>query len=86
MAETEFELFNNQLIQQLVGPQNANLKIIERELNVEIFTFGNQIRITGSDEATDRAKAAIDALYAKAGRGLAIGEQEVLAAVRISGA
>ena len=86
MAETEFELFNNQLIQQLVGPQNANLKIIERELNVEIFTFGNQIRITGSDEATDQAKAAIDALYAKAGRGLAIGEQEVLAAVRISGA
>lgn len=86
MAETEFELFNNQLIQQLVGPQNANLKIIERELNVEIFTFGNQIRITGSNEATDRAKAAIDALYAKAGRGLAIGEQEVLAAVRISGA
>ena len=86
MAETEFGLFNNQLIQQLVGPQNANLKIIERELNVEIFTFGNQIRITGSDEATDRAKAAIDALYAKAGRGLAIGEQEVLAAVRISGA
>ena len=86
MVETKFELFNNQLIQQLVGPQNANLKIIERELNVEIFTFGNQIRITGSDEATDRAKAAIDALYAKAGRGLAIGEQEVLAAVRISGA
>ena len=29
MAETELELFNNQLVQQLVGPQDGNLKIIE---------------------------------------------------------
>lgn len=41
MAEIEFELFNNQLVQQLVGPQDGNLKIIEKALGAEIAAFGN---------------------------------------------
>ncbi len=86
MAETELELFNNQLVQQLVGPQDGNLKIIEEALNVEIATFGNHIHIKGGDEAVGQAKSAIDSLYSKVSRGIEIGEQEVRAAVRISGA
>ena len=48
MAEIEFELFNNQLLQQMVGPNDSNLKVIEETLNVEIGTFGNHINIKGS--------------------------------------
>ncbi len=84
MAEIEFELFNNQLIQQLVGPQDSNLKIIEQALNVEISTFGNQIHITGNEDAVNQAKNTLDALYLKVSRGITIGEQEVLAAVRLN--
>ena len=51
MAEIEFELFNNQLVQQLVGPQDGNLKIIEKALGAEIAAFGNRIRISGDEEA-----------------------------------
>ena len=86
MAEIEFELFNNQLVQQLVGPQDGNLKIIEKALGAEIAAFGNRIRISGDEEAVRQAKNAIDALYSKVSRGIAVGEQEGLAAVRISGA
>ena len=86
MAEIEFELFNNQLVQQLVGPQDGNLKIIEKALGAEIAAFGNRIRISGDEEAVRQAKNAVDALYSKVSRGIAVGEQEVLAAVRISGA
>lgn len=85
MAETEFELFNNQLLQQVVGPSDGNLKLIEEALNVEIATFGNHISIKGEVEACKTAKEAINTLYGKVSRGIEIGEQEVKAAVRMSG-
>mgnify|MGYP001127965804 CR=1 FL=1 len=47
MAEVNFELYNNQLVQQLVGASDANLRLIEKILNVEISSFGNQINIKG---------------------------------------
>ena len=50
MAEIEFELFNNQFLQQLVGPNDENLKIIEEALKVEIATFGNRVTIKGNEE------------------------------------
>ena len=30
--EDTFELYNNQLVQQLIGPQDSNLKLIENML------------------------------------------------------
>ena len=77
MAEIEFELFNNQFLQQLVGVNDENLKIIEEALKVEIATFGNHVKIKGSDKNCKNAKEAIDALYSKASRGIDIGIHEV---------
>lgn len=84
MAEINFELYNNLLIQQLVGPQDSNLRLIEKILGVEISSFGNQISIKGSQDMIDQAKTAIDVLYNKVSKGIEIGEQEVKAAVRMS--
>lgn len=84
MAEINFELYNNQLVQQLVGPQDANLKLIEQLLNVTIGSFGNQITIQGNGETVEQARTAIDMLYNKLSRGIDITEQEVKAAVRMS--
>lgn len=85
MAEINFELFNNNLVQQLVGPQDGNLRLIEKILGVEIGSFGNQMNIKGSAEAIEQAKTAIDVLYNKVSRGISINEEEVKAAIRISG-
>ena len=85
MAEINFELFNNNLVQQLVGPQDGNLRLIEKILGVEIGSFGNQMNIKGSAEAIEQAKTAIDVLYNKVSKGIAINEEEVKAAIRISG-
>ena len=56
MAEVNFELYNNQLVQQLVGASDANLRLIEKILNVEISSFGNQINIKGSQDAVDQVE------------------------------
>lgn len=85
MAEVCFELFNNQLVQQLVGETDANLRLIEKMLNVEILSFGNQITVKGSAGDVECAKNAVEILYNKASKGIEIGEQEVKAAVRMSG-
>ena len=84
MAEINFELCNNLLVQQLVGPQDSNLRLIEKILAVEIGSFGNQINIKGNQDAIDQAKTAIDVLYHKVSKGIDIGEEEVKAAVRMS--
>ncbi len=85
MAEISFELFNNILVQQLVGPQDDNLRLIEKMTGTEISSFGNQINIKGNQDAINLAKNAIDALYNKVSRGIEIGEEEVKAAVRMNG-
>ncbi len=85
MAELSFELFNNQLLKVLVGVNDENIRLIERMLNVEILSFGNQITVRGSSADIENAKTAMDILYEKASKGHIIGEQEVKAAVRICG-
>jgi phosphate starvation-inducible PhoH-like protein len=85
MAELSFELFNNQLLKALVGVNDENVRLIEKMLNVEILSFGNQVTIKGSAKDIENAKTAIDVLYEKASKGQTIGEQEVKAAVRICG-
>ena len=86
MAEINLELYNNHLVQQVVGPQDSHLRLLEKLLNVEISSFGNQIKITGNKEAAVQAQTAIDILYHKVGKNIDINEEEVKAAVRISGA
>jgi len=83
MAELNFELFNNQLVKVVVVAHDENMRLIEKMLNVEILSFGNQLTIKGANGDIENAKTAIDILYEKASKGHVIGEQEVKAAVRI---
>ena len=84
MAELSFELFNNQLLKVVVGVNDENMRLVEKMLNVEILSFGNQITIKGANDV-ENAKTAINILYEKASKGHVVGEQEVKAAVRICG-
>ena len=85
MAELSFELFNNQLLKVVVGVNDENMRMVEKMLNVEILSFGNQITIKGAANDVENAKTAINILYEKASKGHVVGEQEVKAAVRICG-
>lgn len=85
MAELSFEFFNNQLLKVVVGVNDENMRLVEKMLNVEILSFGNQITIKGAANDVENAKTAINILYEKASKGHVVGEQEVKAAVRICG-
>ena len=85
MAELSFELFNNQLLKVVVGVNDENMRLVEKMLNVEILSFGNQITIKGAANDVENAKTAINILYEKASKGHVVGDQEVKAAVRICG-
>lgn len=61
------------------------MRLVEKMLNVEILSFGNQITIKGAANDVENAKTAINILYEKASKGHVVGEQEVKAAVRICG-
>ncbi len=84
MAELNFELFNNTLVQQLVGPQDSNLRLIEKITGIEISSFGNQMTLKGEAQAIEQAQTAINVLYNKVSRGIEITEQEVQAALRMT--
>ena len=73
MAEISFELFNNQLLKVVVGVNDENIRLIERMLNVEVLSFGNQITIKGAAGDVENAKTAIDILYEKASKGRIVG-------------
>ena len=50
-ATKEILIENNDLIPDLFGTHDLNLKLIEKKFNVRIFARGNQINVTGSPDS-----------------------------------
>ena len=67
----------------LFGEYDRHLARLEQSLGVSIATRGNQLAITGSPEAAEAAQQALDALYERLKKGLAVDNSEVDAAVRM---
>ncbi|MBQ3573771.1 MAG: PhoH family protein, partial [Clostridia bacterium] len=66
-----------ELVINLFGSFDQNVRLIEKELDVAIINRGSDIKIGGEPENVDRAISAINALLSIASRGEQIGEQEV---------
>jgi phosphate starvation-inducible PhoH-like protein len=76
---------DNTLVQQLVGPHNANLARLEQRLGVALHGHGNTIVIEGDEDAAGRAVAALQRLYERLERGLVVDAGEVDGAARLAG-
>lgn len=59
------------------GSFDENIKIIEQELSVTIINRGNELKITGDVEASDKAARTLEGLLQLASRGESIDEQRV---------
>ena len=82
MLELVFD--DNTLIAELFGPNNEHLNRIEHALGVRINSFGNQITIEGSADATQQAQEAFDALWDRLEKDLPVTDSDVAAALRIA--
>lgn len=75
---------DNYLAMSLFGPHHAHLAQLEAGFDVSIHPRGNEVTISGPDEAVDRAEKAMGALYARLESGLQVGPQEVEAVIRMT--
>ncbi len=67
----------NEYLIDLFGSYDENCALLERELNVTVVNRGDELKITGDDDAIDRAERAINALLTYASRGELINEQSL---------
>jgi phosphate starvation-inducible PhoH-like protein len=67
-----FEFSDNGLLQQLVGPHNANLTRLEQRLDVILHNRGNTVIIEGTAARAAQAKIALKDLYKRLASGLPI--------------
>ena len=74
---------DNRLLPLLFGEHDEHLAIIEHRLGVAVTPRGNRVSIRGPEEAVETARAALLALYSRAGRGLDITRGEVDGAIRM---
>ena len=75
---------DNGLVQQLVGPHNANLTRLEQRLDVVLHSRGNTITIEGAPAQTVRAEAVLKQLYKRLSEGLAVEMGDVDGAARLA--
>ncbi len=75
--ERHVEAEKIELVINLFGSFDENVRLIEKELDVAIINRGSNIKIGGEPENTDKALSVINALLAMASKGEQIGETEV---------
>ena len=78
----EFE--DNRLAMQLFGAHHSHLARIEQKLDIIMDARGNQVTLSGSEEAVAAGSKVLDVLYGRLKRGLSVGREEVDAALRMT--
>src|SRR3954462_7909242 len=68
----------------LLGNADANLKIIEEELDVAVVTRGESVSLSGDEEKVTLASQIIDRLIFVIWKGIAISQRDVLYAVQMA--
>lgn len=77
------EFPDNALLALLYGEHDAHLGRIEKALGVRIVSRGNQLVVTGEPAAVGAARSALEALYRRLEKGMAVEAGEVDAAIRL---
>lgn len=75
--ERHIEVEKMEVLINLFGSFDENIRIIEKEFDVAVINRGSDIKIGGEPENVDRAVKVIQNLVGMAHKGTAIGEQEV---------
>jgi len=80
---TQVTFDDNRLIQLLAGEQNAHLKIIERQLDVEVHLRGNQLTVSGARADVEVGERLLHELADLVQDGYPLYESDILFAIQI---
>ena len=80
----EMVFADNGLALQLFGSHHRHLARIEQKLNVAIDARGNEVTVTGDEDAVDGARRVLEGLYVRLEQGHDIGPEELEAVLRMA--
>jgi phosphate starvation-inducible PhoH-like protein len=80
----EFE--DNRLALQLFGAHHSHLARIEQKLDIVMDARGNQVTLSGPEDAVEAGGKVLDVLYSRLQRGQPVGREDVDAALRMTSA
>ena len=75
---------DNGRVPLLYGPHDVHLARIENQLGVTVISRGNRLTVAGPAPSVEVARTALEALWERTGRGLAVDAAEVDAALRLA--
>ena len=81
----KLEFDDNTLLIQLFGSHHAHLARIEQALDVSLNARGNVLTVVGDGGDVNVARAVLDGLYRRLKGGMAVGRDDVDAALRMTG-
>ncbi|MDP8265023.1 MAG: PhoH family protein [Candidatus Aceula lacicola] len=82
--EKNIELNNNQDLQLFFGKYDQNLKLIERELGVQIVRTENGLKVTGDEDKIERVNGLLDYLLDFVKHGQDVKHYDIVYALRLS--
>lgn len=80
----EMVFSDNGLALQLFGSHHRHLARIEQKLNVAIDARGNEVTVTGDEDAVDGACRVLEGLYVRLEQGHDVGPEELEAVLRMA--
>jgi phosphate starvation-inducible protein PhoH and related proteins len=80
----EVQLVNHEEAIALFGNSDANLKLVERELEISIVTRGETVNLSGSPDKVKMASAVLEKLLAVVRKGINISERDVMYAIQMA--
>ncbi|UOY94050.1 PhoH family protein [Ectobacillus sp. JY-23] len=83
LVEMKQQVENQNEAAALFGVQDANLKLIERELQVTIVTRGESVRVSGEPEAVELVEDILQHLLIVIRKGISISARDVAYAIQL---
>ena len=74
---------DNRLLTLVCGGHDEHLALIEQRLGVDIMPRGNRLAVRGSEDARERTRDVLMALYLRAQRGQDVAKGDVEGAIRM---
>lgn len=83
MAKDKIAFESNDIMIQLVGPGDRNLKALEHELEIQVHSRGNELTLVGQAHNVDLGRILLTQLYGLARRGRPLDSEDMIRAVRV---